>query len=131
MAKKSIDIEGLPLPPIPKWMLPATDTEHEDAVLLKPEDIRARLQLGASKALDLLEWHAMNLGDAKASEDACRELLDRAGYVAPAKGKGEAPLPYTGGGSALPPIEDDIKGLSSAFAEMPSRGGEAEVEDNE
>ena len=126
-SKKSTDIEGLPLPPIPKWMLPPDDSQHEDAVLLKPEDIRARLQLGASKALDLLEWHAMNLGDAKASEDACRELLDRAGYVAPAKGKGDAALPYGGGGgSALPPIEDDIKGLSSAFAEMPSHGAEPE-----
>ena len=126
--KKSSDIEGLPLPPIPKWMLPATDSEHAEAVLLKPEDIRARLQLGASKALDVLEWHAMNLGDAKASEDACREILDRAGYVAPAKGKGDAALPYTGGGAALPPIEDDIKGLSDEFATMPSRHAVEELE---
>lgn len=128
MAKKTAGLEGVPLPPIPKWMLPKDDPEYEPAAELKPDDIRARLQLGASRALDILDWHAMNLAESKASEDACRELLDRAGYVAPAKAKGDVLMSAGGGGSALPPIEDDIRGLSEEFSKLPARAPGVEDE---
>src|SRR5208283_2010934 len=126
-AKKTHDI---PTPPIPRSLLDPGDPSYIKPEPLKPDEIRARLQLQAVIALDVMEWHARNLADPKSSEDACRELLDRAGYVAPAKTKGDGLFsPGAGGGSLLPPVEEDTKALADAFSAMPTRRRAAEEED--
>jgi hypothetical protein len=111
--KKAKD-QDIPTPPLPQYL---REPEKETPAL-RPEDIRARLQLAAVKALDTLEWHMSNLGDAKSSEAACTEILDRAGYVVPGKGKGD-PLAFVPGVSEEPPIpqiEDEVRRMSDAFA---------------
>jgi hypothetical protein len=100
----------LPKPPIP----PALDGIKTEA--LKPEEFRARLQLEALDALDIMRYHAQNLSDPKNSITACQDLLDRAGYVPPAKGKaGDLPM---GVGDLVPSVEEDVRKLGSAFARM-------------
>ena len=110
----------IPTPPLPKFLLNPKDAESAQPEALKPEDIRARIQLESVAALDILAWHARNLGDPKTSVDACRELLDRAGYVAPAKGKADGVSVGGSGGAALPPIEQDTKEIADAFSSMPT-----------
>lgn len=118
MATKKDEGAEIPRPPIPKSLLPETDSQFEKPVALKPDDTRARLQLLAGISLDVMEWHARNLSDPKMSQEACKDLLDRAGFVAPAKTKADGMLPSVGGGEALPAIEDQVKGMSDAFNRM-------------
>ena len=114
--KKPTGIEDVPVPPLPKWALPKDDPEYAPPEVLKPDDVRARLQLLAVVALDTLEWHARNMRDPRSSIAASDELLDRAGYVAPAKGKADAiPMGGSGGGEVLPSIEDDVQKMSEGF----------------
>jgi hypothetical protein len=113
------DVLDIATPPLPKWMLDPKDAEYVEPVALKPEDFRARLQIEASKALDIVAWHAANLANEKASQAACNEILDRAGFVAPAKGKSDVGAPpANGGGELLAPVEDDVKGMSEAFEQL-------------
>jgi len=119
MARKDPVEASVPSPPIPKSLLPVDDQQYEKTTPLKPEDIRARLQLMSIKALDALEWQIANLGDAKSSIAACQDVLDRAGYLAPVKPKsadfaidGQPP------GEILPPIEDEVRGMSEDFQKL-------------
>lgn len=114
--KKDYDI---PIPPIPKSLLPPEDPHFEKPEPQKPEDLRARMQWLAGIALDALEWHARNIADPKSSQEACRDLLDRAGYVAPAKGKAEGAMPMGGSmGEVVPPVEDEVRRMSESFSKL-------------
>jgi len=130
MSTKESPSHEVPTPPLPKSLLDKKDPEYEAPEPLKPDDIRARLQLQTVTALDILDWHARNLGDPKSSIDACKQLLDRAGYVAPTRSSGEGVFTPAGGGSVLPPIEEDTKAMAEAFSGMPSRGRPAESDED-
>jgi hypothetical protein len=112
--------EGLPTPPIPATLREEGAYGAEKAAPLKPEDFRARQQVSAIIAMDVLEWHARNLADAKSSIAASEYLMEIAGYGPPAKAKaGELPSGF-GAGEAIPSVEDDVRKMGAAFAQMPA-----------
>ena len=108
MAKKDDIIRDIPTPPVP-----ATLNGGEEVAVMKPEDIRAKLLVEATRAIDALQWHVCNLSDPKSSIAASAELLNRAGFVAP-KGKDAGALDIlpVEGGESLPPIEEDVKAFN-------------------
>lgn len=116
MPRKDSVIHDLPLPPIPKFLLPKDDVEYQKAEPMKPEDFRAKVQLVAVEALEIMQWHAQNLGDPKSSIAASQDLMDRAGYVAPARAKAETPPASGEVGTPLAPVEDQVRELSEDFA---------------
>lgn len=111
MAKKEEQIRDIPTPPIPATLLPKDDPQYEPTVTMKPEDIRAKLLVEATRAIDALQWHVCNLSDPKSSIAASAELLNRAGFVAP-KGQAVDAIQTVEGGESLPPIEDEVKAFN-------------------
>jgi hypothetical protein len=116
VAKKT-EIIDLPIPPVPKFLLDPNDVEYQKPEPQSPETLRAKMQLAAAEAMDILEWHAKNIADPKMSQEACRDILDRAGFGKPKVGEAP-PAGSIEPGVSVPPIEDHVRSLSDAFAEI-------------
>ena len=86
-----------------------------------PEEIRARLQLEAVDAIEILRRISQNTDDPKSSIAASEYLIEIAGYGPPAKAKIGDLLSGGGvGGEAIPSVEDDVRKMGAAFAQMPA-----------